>query len=253
MRQFFTLFFHELRMMCLSPSTYVAGVLFLLLMGFVYWLSLVVALDVGSSKPSDLFFNVFFLPVFFMVPLLTMKSIADERRQGTLEALRTTPITVVSVVLAKYFSAYLFYVLLWVFTLGFPLIVYFSLTPQPSREAILEPAALGGGLAFVALSGAFYVSVGLFTSSLTRTQLVAGMLSFGMLFVLIVGGQLVPELDFFERGWVQQFDVALDYLKTYTHLEDFSRGVIDTRPFFFYLSGAAVTLGVTMLVVEAKT
>ncbi|MGF1447810.1 MAG: ABC transporter permease [Opitutales bacterium] len=251
MRQFLTLLLHEFRMLLIAPSTYVAAVLFLLLMAFVYFLLLIDPSD--RETPTEIFFQLFFLPVLFMVPLLTMKSIADERRQGTLEALRTTPVNVMSIVLAKFCSAYTFYVLLWGVSLSFPWIVYWVVPPQPSREALTDPAVLIGGMSFISLSGAFYVAVGLFTSSLTRTQLVAGMLSFGLLFVLIISGFLLFLLDEADFPWMEHFEVLLDYLLTFQHLEDFSRGVLDTRPFFFYLSGAAVTLGVTMLVVEARS
>ncbi|MGF1484299.1 MAG: ABC transporter permease [Opitutales bacterium] len=254
MRQFLTLVVHELRMLLIAPSTYVAAVLFLLLMGLVYFICMGLLVESDRETPTELYFKVFFLPVLFMVPLLTMKSIADEKRQGTLEALRTTPVTVTSMVLAKFFSAYFFYVALWALSLGFPLIFFYGLPPQPSLKLLIDPAILGGGMTFIALSGAFYVAVGLFTSSLTRSQLVAGMLSFGLLFVLIViGWLLLPALDNFDYTWLGHIELLLDYLQTYEHLEDFSRGVIDTRPFFFYLSGAAVTLGVTMLVVEARS
>ncbi len=251
MRQFFTLLVHEFRMLLIAPSTYVAAVLFLLLMAFLYFLLLVFTSE--QVTPTEMFFQLFFVPVLFMVPLLTMKSIADERRQGTLEALRTTPTNVVSIVLAKFCSAYLFYVLLWGAALGFPWMAYLVLPAQPSRELLIDPAVLVGGMTFVSLSGAFYVAVGLLTSSLTRTQLVAGMLSFGLLFVLIISGFLLFLLDEADFAWMEHFEVLLDYLLTFQHLEDFSRGVLDTRPFFFYLSGAAVTLGVTMLVVEARS
>ena len=92
MRHFFTLLSHEIRVLLFSPSTYIAAVLFLLVMGFIF----TGILDAYSKTPQEtppavVFFQLFWLPVFFMVPLLTMKCFAEERRLGTIETLLTTP------------------------------------------------------------------------------------------------------------------------------------------------------------------
>ena len=86
MRHFFTILSHELRSLLFNPSTYVAAVLFLSLMGFIF----TGILDAYSKAPQEtppaaVFFQLFWIPVFFMVPLLTMKCLAEERRLGTLE------------------------------------------------------------------------------------------------------------------------------------------------------------------------
>jgi len=252
MKHFFTLLFHEIRMLLISPATYVAAVLFLMLMGLFYVMALQDAARVASDTlPSETFFSLFFLPVWFMVPLLTMRSIAEERRQGTLETLMSTPASALAVVTAKFLGAYLFYIFLWALTLGYPLVAAATLPGSAAQEHLLDFASLAGGYTFVALSGAFYVAIGIFTSSLTRTQLVAGMLCFCILFIITVSGRLILEYPLPEAT-LAFADKPLEYLQTFRHLEDFSRGVIDTRPFFLYLSGMAVLLGVTSLLIESK-
>ncbi len=253
MRHFFYLFLHEVRMLFITPATYAASVLFLLIMGGIYLLGLEqVSRGIQGESPTESFFQLFWLPVFFMVPLLTMRSIAEERRLGTLEAIMTTPATAMQVVLSKFLAAYLFYLSLWGLTLFFP---YFSTTVLAGSQfgsQLMDGAHLKGGYSFVALSGCLYIAIGLFASSLTRSQLVAGMLSFSMLFVLIISGQVLlntPLLDGFQIPWLAD---PVDYIRTFKHLEDFSRGVIDSRPFFLYLSTALLFLGVTTLVVESK-
>lgn len=253
MRHFPCLLAHELRMLFISPSTYVAAFLFLLLMGFVYLLGLdAVAREPSDQLPSELFFQLFWLPVFFMVPLLTMRSIAEERRLGTLETLMTTPASASEIVLSKFLAAYSLYMLLWGMTLGFPLVVRWSVPSAALEVPLFDIASLAGGFLFIAVSGTLYIALGIFASSLTRTQLVAGMLSFSLLFILIISGRLLTQLPMMEIGWLGWFETSLDYFQTFKHLEDFSRGVIDTRPLVLYLSNSLLLLGITVLVVEAK-
>jgi ABC-2 type transport system permease protein len=97
-----------------------------------------------------------------------------------------------------------------------------------------------------------FIAIGIFTSSLTRSQLVAGMLAFTLLFIVIVGGQQLGSLNqsgVALPGWM---DATVDYLRIFSHLDDFARGVVDTRPFFYYLSSGLLLLGLATLVIEAK-
>lgn len=253
MRNFRLLLRHELHLLIIAAPTYIAAFLFLLLMGFVYWINLrSFTLSAEYELPNTLFYKTFWLPVFFLVPLLTMRSIAEERRQGTLETLLTTSAGPVSIVAAKYLAAYLFYMLLWLLTLAFPLITQ-SIVPSAALEGkLLDRASIAGGLSFIALSGVLFVAVGIFSSSLTRSQLVAGMLTFTILFVFIVGGFLLVNAPLGESTWVAWAEGPLEYLQAFNHLEEFSRGIIDTRPFFYYLSTAFLFLGLAVFNVESK-
>jgi ABC-2 type transport system permease protein len=108
-------------------------------------------------------------------------------------------------------------------------------------------------MTFLALSGILFIAIGIFASSITRSQLVAGMLSFTTLFVAIIGGQQLGNIS--QNGaelssWVSEL---VNYLQIFQHLDDFSRGVIDTRPFFYYTSIGLLLLGLSTLVIEAKS
>lgn len=253
MRHYLILLKHELRMLLISPPTYIASVLFLMLMGFLYWATIRSMVNAPADLlPSVQFFSVFWIPVFFVVPLLTMRSIAGERSLGTLDTLMTTPTSRVAVVLSKFSGAYIFYMLLWLTTLGFPLIIN-KLYPQAaSSGSLLDPASLIGSYLFLAISGLLFIAIGIFASSVTRSQLVAGMLSFTTLFVVIVGGQQLGNIANNSGDLVSWLDNTVNYLQIFQHLDDFSRGIIDTRPFFYYTSTAALLLGLSTLVIEAK-
>jgi len=253
MRHFFILLKHELRMLLISPPTYIAAVLFLSLMGFLYWAIIRGMVNTPSeSLPTVQFFSVFWIPVFFVVPLLTMRSIAGERSTGTLDTLMTTPSSRVAVVLSKFFGAYIFYIALWSLTLGFPLITHKIFPQAADSGALLEFAPLAGSFLFLATSGLLFISIGIFASSVTRSQLVAGMLSFTMLFVVIVGGQQMGNIANMGDDIASWVTSTVNYLQIFEHLDDFTRGIIDTRPFFYYTSTTFLLLGLSTLVIEAK-
>lgn len=253
MRHFYILLKHELRMLFISPSTYVAAVLFLCLMGFLYWAILRGMVNTPTETlPTVQFFSVFWIPVFFVVPLLTMRSIAGERNIGTLDTLMTTPTSRVAVILSKFSGAYIFYMLLWVLTLAFPLLTQKLFPHAAESGALLDFAPLAGSFLFLATSGILFISIGIFASSVTRSQLVAGMLSFTTLFVVIIGGQQMSNISDAGGDFSSWMVATVNYLQIFEHLDDFSRGIIDTRPFFYYASTGFLLLGLSTLVIEAK-
>lgn len=249
MRPFRILLAHELRMLFVGPATYIAATLFLLVMGFIF----AGILETFASAPQEgspavVFFQLFWLPVFFMVPLLTMKCLAEERRLGTLETLLTTPVTTVQVVLAKFFAAYALYLGLWAATSGF----FYILTRFAGPASPLDLGPLVGGYLFIAVSGAFFVAVGVLASSVTRNQAVAGILAFVLLLGLVIGTRFASTLEVLKLDSFATARAAIDYMQTFTHLEDFTRGVVDTRQILYYLSGATLCLILGILGVEAK-
>lgn len=247
---------HELRLMLLAPSTYVASVLFLSLMVLIYWTIIRdMTLVATETLPATDFFRNFWFPALFLVPLLTMRSIAEERRVGTLLTLLTTQVSPLSIVVGKFFAAYLFYCLLWMLTAFFPAILAWRIPDANFGGALLHPGPVLGGLLFVFLSGLLFVAIGIFASSLTRSQMVAGMLTFTLLFLVIVMANLLNNLPVaLEQSWLTQWIAEpLHYLRITQHLEDFSRGIFDTRPVFYYSSSALLMLLLATLNVEART
>lgn len=249
MRHFFTILSHEIRMLLVSPSTYVAAVLFLGVMGFVF-ANILADYSAGPRElsPANVFFQVFWIPVFFMVPLLTMKCISEERRLGTLETLLTTPVSTAEVVLGKYGAAYFLYVTLWGSTGGF----FYILHRFAGDARFLDPGPLLGGYLFVAISGLLFVALGVFASAISRSQAVAGILAFALLFGVIIGLRFLDNANALDTESLSAFKAAVGYAQVFTHLDDFTRGVVDTRHLLFYLSGTVLALIFSILGVEAK-
>jgi ABC-2 type transport system permease protein len=251
MRHFFTIISHEIRMLLVSPGTYVAAVLFLLVMGSLFADLLESYSQIAQEEsPAKVFFaDYFWIPVFFMVPLLTMKSISEERRLGTLETLLTAPVSTAEVVLGKYGAAYFLYMALWALTAGFFYIMY----RFAGDTHFLDPGPLIGSYLFIAVSGLFFVAIGIFASSLSRNQAFAGMMSFSMLFALILGLHLLQGLEAVNNSpALSPLKTVVNYAQSIDHLADFSRGVIDTREILFYISGTVLALTFSILSVEAK-
>lgn len=249
MRSFRILLAHELRMLLVSPATYIAATLFLLVMGFVFAGILeTFAAAPQEGSPAAVFFQLFWIPVFFMVPLLTMKSLAEERRLGTLETLLTAPVTTPQIVLAKFFAAYALYAALWASTGGF----FYILNCFAGAAQGPDLAPLVGGYLFIAVSGTLFVSIGILASALTRNQAVAGILAFVLLLALVIGTRFASTLEVLKLEHLAGLRSAVDYLQVFTHLEDFTRGVIDTRQILYYLSGTCFALILGILGVEAK-
>jgi ABC-2 type transport system permease protein len=249
MRHFFTILAHEIRVLLVNPSTYLAAVLFLLLMGFIF----TGLLENYSGAPQDeslaaVFFQLFWIPVFFMVPLLTMKSIAEERRLGTLETLLTTPVTTTEVVLGKFGAAYALYLLLWSATAGF----FFILSRFAQNTLFIDAVPLFGGYAFIALSGLLFIAIGILASSFSRNQAIAGLLGFVLLFALVIGTRFLADVDALQLDVMAPLLAAVNYAQVFTHLDDFTRGVVDTRQVIFYLSGTTLTLLLGILGIEAR-
>jgi ABC-2 type transport system permease protein len=173
----------------------------------------------------------------FVVPLITMRTYAEEKRSGTIELLMTSPVTDFQIVVGKFLGAMSLYCAM----LGITLIhiaVLFAYG-NPEWKPILT-----GYLGLLLLGGCF-VSVGLFFSSLTKNQIVAGMFTFAVLLLLWV-------ID-----WVGSFaGPSLEKLTTYLsltgHVEDFLRGIIDSQHVVYYLSFITFGLFLTAKAVDSE-
>jgi ABC-2 type transport system permease protein len=177
-----------------------------------------------------------------------MKTIADERRQGTLETLLTTPVNTAEVVLGKFSAAYLFYLLLWGSTIGF----HYILQLYARDLRYLDSGPLIGGYLFIAVSGLLFIGIGILASSMTRSQPVAGIFTVVLLIIVILGPRYLGEISALKNAGFAPLKSTLDSLQIFTHVDDFTHGIIDTRQLIYYLSGATLALIFSILGVEAK-
>lgn len=233
----------EIRAYFFSPLAYIVAAFLLLVNGMVFWLivSFLNNPQAQFGAPLELFFGqtiYFWLVLIFVAPVLTMRLLSEERRSGTIEVLMTAPINEAQVVVGKYLAALIFYCFLWLPTLTYAgIVAYYS-------EVDWGPVAAGYLGVFGV--GALFLSVGLFASALTRSQLVAAILTFALLIPLFTFGLLE---NLFNNATMKQ---AFSYLNLWQHMEEFSKGVVDTRHLVYYLSATVLFIFLSAKALEAK-
>ena len=245
MSAFLTLWRKELTGYFLSPMAYIVMIFFLLVMGSIFSLLVSVLAEgpAGVTIMNLLFGSPFFwMTLFVLVPVLTMRVFAEEKKSGTIETLLTAPVSDTAVVLAKFAGALGFYAFMWLPTAVYIFILqYFSADMAPP-----DPGPLAGGYLGALLIGMFYIAIGVCCSALTSNQIVSAIITFAVMLVLFLAGLL----DFVARGEVVQAVSA--HLSSYSHMLEFSRGTIDSRPVVYYLSGTALMLFATVKILEAR-
>lgn len=192
---------------------------------------------------GPLFMNivVFFL---FMLPILTMRLISEEKKGKTLELLMTTPVRPLEIVLGKYLSALTIMGIMLALTVVFPLLLQLYGGTSGSN-APLDWRSIGVGYLGLFLLGAAFVAVGLFASSISESQIVAVIVGFAVLLMFYVIGLAARG----QEGFWQHF---FQYLSINTHLEGFVRGVVRIPDVVYYLSLCFAGLFLSFRVVEAQ-
>jgi ABC-2 type transport system permease protein len=233
----------ELRSYFLSPLGWVVATGFLLFHGLSFQTILDYLNDPrapASMTPLDFFFGgtlFYWLAMLFVGPVLTMRLLSEERRSGTLEMLLTAPVTEGQVVLGKFLGALLFYVFLWS-----PTLLYVGIL---ARELPLDWGPIGAAYLGTLGIGSLYLAIGTFTSALTRNQVVAAVFAFAIIFLTFIPAFL----EFLVND--PALRDAVQYLNLYQHMDEFSKGIVDTRHLVYYLTGTALFLFLASRAVEA--
>ena len=243
----------EIRSYFASPIAYVVIGLFALLFGYFYvtilsWFlqeSMRSAMGMGGA-PGGLSVNQQFVRpllmnatvvLLFVLPMITMRTYAEEKRTGTMELLLTSPLTDLQIIVGKFLGALTLYASMLAVTLLYmaALFIYGNPEWKPIATAYLGLLLFGG----------CFISVGMLISSFTRNQIVAGMLTFGVFLLLWV-------ID-----WIGSFagptgEAIVSYLSITQHFDDFAKGVIDTKHIVYYLSVITFGLFLTAKSVDSE-
>jgi gliding motility-associated transport system permease protein len=255
MKKTFAIFQKELKHFFYSPIAYIVIAAFAVITGLFFYLYLSQFVEMSfmdmirsqqfRTQPQKFNINLQLIRPFFwnlalislfVLPLVTMRLYAEEKRNGTVELLYTTPPSVGNIVIGKLLAGIVFYLIMLVPTAVFQLLLFIYGDPE------LGPV-LSGYLGLILLGSAF-ISAGLFISSLTENQIIAAVGGFGLSLLLWI------------VGWGANFSgpglkVVLDYLSIINHFEDFAQGVIDTQHVFYYILFCAVGVYLTFRSVES--
>ncbi len=242
----------ELRCLCVSPVVYVVGAIFLLVSGLIACLMVANAsqqavrllhiqnayahLNLNALVFRPLFYSVEFV-LMFLLPVLTMRVFAEERKLLTLELLLTSPIGINDMISAKYMSVFLLYAGLLSLTGLTPLLLSFS--------GSVHWGPIATGYMALVLEGGLFLACGVLASAMTANQVVAALLSFGMILVLWLIGELGSVLGDTILGNV------LSYVSFREHYGRLVRGLVEARDIVYYLSGAVLMLFTAHRVVDS--
>jgi ABC-2 type transport system permease protein len=218
-----------------SPIAYVALAVFLLISGYMF------QDDFRSGQPvgmRSIFEQMVWLLVF-TIPVLSMGLIAQEWATGTIESMMTAPIGEAEVVMGKFIGALTFFLVLLA-----PTLLYLGLLCLYGRP---DFGPIFSGYLGIVLVGALFISVGLFCSSLTKSQVVAAVASAALLFLITILPAFAAD-----RASLSSFWTAVVEQGVMAHYRDFSRGVIDTGGVIFFLACTGVFLFFTVKVLESR-
>lgn len=244
MRGFWPIFKRELFSLFVTPLAWVLITTFLVVQGTHFFL---IAAHYANQAdlsadggPLQAFFGqtiLLYLPLLFICPLLTMRLFAEERRSGTIEALLTAPVGTAGVVLAKYAAALVTYVAMWT-----PTLLYVVLL---QRTGDVDLRVVASSYLAVLGVGAGYLAIGTMTSALTKSQLMAAVLSAMAIIGMFMIG--IGEFVFLDGP---AHDVA-GYVSVWAQMNDFSRGIVDLRRLVLDATVIVLPLFITVRAVDA--
>lgn len=253
MRNIATLIGKEMKLYFISPIAYVVAAVFLLVSDYLFYNQILFYSSLSTqmirfqgNAPQLNIHQAVFRPTFLnmsiilllIMPLLTMRLFAEEKKGRTTELLLTSPLTITEIVLGKFLAAWLIYLLLLGFTLHMPLLL--GIFTQISWKPLLA-SYLG-----LALMGGIFLSIGLFASSLTENQIVAAVIAFGILIGFWLIGLSAQNVEGTAGGEV------VKYLSLLDHLDNFVKGLIDTRDLTYFVSMTTLGLFLTHRVIESQ-
>jgi ABC-2 type transport system permease protein len=223
----------ELRSYFVSPIAYIVIVIFLIVTGWFFFSPFFL---IGRADIRD-FLSLLPILLVFFVPAITMRSYAEEFGSGSYEIISTLPVTELDILLGKFLSAFAFVMLMLAPTLSYPLWI------SGLGELDWGPV-LGGYLGAILLSGT-YAAIGLFTSSLTRNQIVSFIAGTALCFLLYIVDKMLFLVPSFLAGLFQ-------YLGADYHFRNIAKGIIDTRDIVYFVSVIVVALYATRLATEER-
>ena len=235
MRNILVLTRREIASYFVSPIAYVAIGLFLVIAGFCFAL-----IDFVPGAPAQMqsIFTVMMIILIFVLPILTMRSLAEEFHSGTIETLMTAPVTDAEVVVGKFLGCWVVYLMMLA-----PTLLYVALL-----AAFGDPdyGPIASGYLGLALLGALYIAVGIFASSMTESQVIAAVVAFVLLAVLgLFAPWIAAAVPGVWRRLIQQAAVR-------THYTDFSQGVVDLVHIIYFVALTLYALFLAVKLVESR-
>lgn len=235
----------ELLTLFVTPLGYVVATLFLLQQGYDFALLLRVLNDpLAAPGPVMQYyfggsFFIFWLPVIALCALVSMRLVAEERRQGTLEAMLTAPVRPGQIVLGKYVGALGFYVLLWL-----PTAVFYVLLR--GAHVVPDPGPVAAGYLGTFAVGASFLALGLVASAASRSQLGAAIAAMVGCTMLVLAGLLAPEID------APELAALVERTSLLAMMQELAQGIVDGRWLWIHLAFVVTCLWASAVLVDPR-
>jgi ABC-2 type transport system permease protein len=240
MNAFLIIWRREMSACFLAPQAYIALAVFLFMTGLTFF-SEVVSNAGEPVSLNSLLFSSILLWLTILVTVISMRLFAEEKRSGTLETLLTLPVTDEAVVLGKYVAAVTFMAIAVLPAFCLPCILMMM---SPGIQA-LEWGGMICGSGAILLLGAMFMALGIVVSLVTGSQIGASILTFCIIWLVLLGGWLISFIPYVPLG-------VVDYLSITNHLEEFSRGTVDSRPLVLYVSLTVFLLFAGIRILESR-
>lgn len=224
----------EIQVYFSNPMAYIVGLIFLAVTGFFF------VLDLGDPFPEASLSNFYqgaTIILILLAPALTMRLLAEEQKLGTIELLLTSPVRDWEVIIGKYLASLVFLLSMIALTLYYPILLFWFASP--------DPGPIYSGYLGLILYSAAALSIGILTSTLTSNQIVAFVVSAGILLLMFfasTGANVVGGI----------WSTLINEIGMRSHFTDFDRGVIDTKHILYFLSVTAFFLFLSIRALESR-
>jgi ABC-2 type transport system permease protein len=242
MRNIWTIAKRELHLLFISPIAYITLIVFLLTLGIFFYIELSYAIQTQQYIPSmGTSFNLIAFPLMFLaVPAITMRSIAEEKRSGTIEFLLTAPVRDWELIIGKWLGGFLFFVITLGVTLVYPLILNFLVKPGIDLGALLA-----GYLGLILLASAM-TAIGIAVSSMFSNQIAALFATLGIIIIFWILASPAQYMDGVGAEIIKNMSLT-------THLYDtFLAGIFDLKDALYYISFTVFALFIGKTAVEIR-
>ena len=240
----FALLNKELSNFFSSIIGYIVIIIFLLITSLFLWAfpNEFNTLNFGYAQIDGLFLIAPYV-FLFLIPAISMRSFSDENKSGTIEILLTKPISDLNIIFAKFGASFILLLIAIIPTLTYYFSVYYLGFPVGNIDS---GGVFGSYIGLLFLGGAF-ISIGLFTSSITSNQIIAFILAVFISGFIFIGFEFIYDIS-----WLGNAGLIVKSLGIYDHYTSISRGVVDTRDILYFLGVISLFISLTKLSLQSR-
>ncbi|MDR0740357.1 MAG: ABC transporter permease subunit [Puniceicoccales bacterium] len=244
---------YEFQCFFVSPFFYAVCALFFSLMGILFFISLKVYADFQQEDPLMIqLFKSVWLPLLLIIPILTTKAIVSEKTEKRFDSLLVLPVNSFLIVFSKFIAIYCVHLALWTIVIYFPEIAQSCSVTLAQSTNLVTTQVRWGGWCFVNLLGGVVIAFGLWVSAHAKMPATSMAATTVGIFLFLVLGQLFKQASTIASGWSEIFETLYSNWNVFFQLEDFCRGIFDSRVIIAYVTATFGILCITALTLRGN-